>query len=233
MKWGNCVISKKEVKDGVVHLEGTIDPEDKDFKKTKKITWITNDPNSVFEFTMVELDHIITKKKVEDNESVKDIVNLNSRVAYPAIAEGSMRQLQHGQIIQLERRGYFRVDKLALGNEKMTLNFVPDGKQSNMSKIKSKLDQKEVAGGKVTLAQKDKAAADAAKKASEDTGDKKLSKKELNKLKKKEGKAAAKSGNPKPAGPPKAKSPAGSSANLDQFETILSKSKFINGDNLS
>lgn len=94
MKWGNCIISKKETAaDGKITLTGTINPEDTDFKKTKKITWISNDPNSVFEITLVEYDHIITKKKVEDEESVKDIVNRNSKIAYTAIAEGSMRNL--------------------------------------------------------------------------------------------------------------------------------------------
>jgi glutamyl-tRNA synthetase len=160
MKWGNCVISKKDVgADGHVTLHGEINLEDKDYKKTKKLTWITNDANTSFEVTLVELDHIITKKKVEDDESVKDIVNHNSRIAYTAVAEGAMRNIQHGSIIQLERRGYFFVDKLALGNQQLTLNYIPDGKSSNMSKIKSKLDQKEVAGGKVTEQQKAKAAA--------------------------------------------------------------------------
>jgi hypothetical protein len=32
------------------------------------------------------------------------------------------------------------VDKIEIGNQKMTLNFIPDGKQKNMSKIESKLD---------------------------------------------------------------------------------------------
>lgn len=96
MKWGNCVITKKD-KDasGKYVLEGELKLDDKDFKKTKKLTWITNSEN-VFEFTLVELDHIITKKKVEDDESVKDIVNYNSRIAYTAIAEGPMKQLQPG-----------------------------------------------------------------------------------------------------------------------------------------
>jgi glutamyl-tRNA synthetase len=87
MKWGNCVITNKETVDGKITLTGELKIDDKDFKKTKKLTWITNDPTTSFEVTLVELDHIITKKKVEDNESVKDIVNLNSRIAYTAIAE--------------------------------------------------------------------------------------------------------------------------------------------------
>jgi len=151
MKWGNCTISKKDVDaTGKITLTGTIDIEDKDYKKTKKITWIANDPASVFDITLVELDHIITKKKVEDDESVKDIVNMNSRISYTAIAEGNLKQAKRGSIIQLERRGYFFVDKIAEGANLMTLNFIPDGKTTNMSKIKSKLDQKEVSGGKVT-----------------------------------------------------------------------------------
>ena len=34
----------------------------------------------------------------------------------------------------------------------MTLNFIPDGKAKNMSVIESKLDQKQVAGGKMDAA---------------------------------------------------------------------------------
>ena len=63
-----------------------------------------------------------------------------------------------------------------------------------MSKIKSKLDQKEVMGGKVTEEQKQKAQAakDASSKGPAEGEEVKLSKKELNKLKKKENKANAK-----------------------------------------
>jgi hypothetical protein len=89
----------------------------------------------------------------------------------------------------------------------MTLNFIPDGKSKNMSTIESKLDQKQVAGGKTDKAvdsSKDKKKQGGADGAPGE--EVKLSKKELNKLKKKEEKAAAtaaaKSGQPLP---PKAK----------------------------
>ena len=134
--WGNCVISKKDIDDnGYITLCGDINPEDKDFKKTKKLTWVAYDPNTNFEITLVEYDHLITKKKVEEDESVKDIVNVKSKIAYTAIAEGCLRSVQQGTMLQLERRGYFYVDKLELANHKMTLNFIPDGKQKTMSKI--------------------------------------------------------------------------------------------------
>jgi glutamyl-tRNA synthetase len=148
MKWGNCTITKKDVAaDGSITLTGEIDENDKDFKGTKKLTWIAVDESTNLEVTLVELDHLITKKKVEENEKVEDIVNRDSYIAYNAIAEGNMRNLKQGDVIQLERRGYFFVDKLELGAGKMTLNFIPDGKSKNMSAIESKLDQKVVSGG--------------------------------------------------------------------------------------
>jgi len=89
----------------------------------------------------------------------------------------------------LERRGYFFVDKIELGGKNMVLNFIPDGKTKNMSKIESKLDQKDVAGGKGSTAVKDKKPV---VQAAEADGEVKLSKKELNKLKRKEKAADAK-----------------------------------------
>lgn len=100
MKWGNVNISKKEIgPDGSISLWGKIDPADTDFKKTKKITWICSDAGSTVEVTLVEYDHLITKPKVEEGESVKDCVNLTSKITYTAIAEGSVRNLQKGDII--------------------------------------------------------------------------------------------------------------------------------------
>ena len=86
----------------------------------------------------------------------------------------------------------------------MTLNFIPDGKSKNMSTIESKLDQKQVAGGKTDKAVED--AKDKKKKggAAEGAPAEGLSKKEANKLAKKQQAAAAKA--PKAAGeapPPK------------------------------
>lgn len=188
MKWGNANITKKEVSEsGEITLTASLNLEDQVFKGTKKITWIAVDPSSNFEVTLVELDHLITKKKVDENEKVQDIVNHNSRIAYQAIAEGNMKTLKHGDVIQLERRGYFYVDKAE--NNTLTLNFIPDGRSSNMSKIESKLDQKQVAGGKTDKKVDESKSKKKQGGAVDENGEVKLSKKELNKLKKKENKA--------------------------------------------
>ena len=93
MKWGNVTISKKEDNNGVITLTGKVDASDKDFKSTKKLTWLAIDPDTTVEITLVELDHLITKKKVEETDNVKDLVNHNSKIEYTAIGEGSMRNL--------------------------------------------------------------------------------------------------------------------------------------------
>ena len=263
MKWGNVIVTLKETKpDGSLELHADLAVEDKDFKKTKKVTWIAVDEKTNFEVTLVELDHLITKKKVEENEKVQDIVNKDSYISYTAIAEGNMRNVQKGDMIQLERRGYFFVDKLELQNQKMTLHFIPDGKSKNMSSIESKLDQKQVAGGKADKAvdsSKDKKKAGGKEDAAPGE-EAKLSKKELNKLKKKEQKAtataAAKSGEPLPpkakGGPPagagaKTKSaapkeagplvygtmPSDLTSTLNRYESTLQKSNFLNGKQLT
>jgi glutamyl-tRNA synthetase len=149
MKWGNAVIKSKNEKKGALTLTAELTPEDKDFKKTKKLTWIAQS-NTNFEVTVQELDHIIMKEKVEDNDQdaakddkIEDILNKNSSIEYSVIAEGNLRTLKKGAKIQLERRGYFVVDNVEIpgdNGKKMKLIFIPDGKQKNMSNISSAID---------------------------------------------------------------------------------------------
>mmetsp|Transcript_44040 Transcript_44040/g.42624 ORF Transcript_44040/g.42624 Transcript_44040/m.42624 type:complete len:94 (+) Transcript_44040:1374-1655(+) len=93
MKWGNVTITRKEAVDDRLTLFGKVDPNDKDFKKTKKLTWVSADEGTSVEVKLVEFDHLITKKKLEDNDEVKDFVNSKSKVEYSAIGEGSLRTL--------------------------------------------------------------------------------------------------------------------------------------------
>ena len=95
MKWGNVVVTEKgKTEAGLTLLTAELKLDDKDYKKTKKLHWITNDPNTVFEFTMVELDHLITKDKIEEEDDISTIVNRNSYIPYSAYGEGNMRSLK-------------------------------------------------------------------------------------------------------------------------------------------
>ena len=96
---------------------------------------------------LIELDHLITKKKIEEvcslsadshvflgtsrhvtlpfflqGEDIKDFINSNSRKTSLAIGEPALRNVQHGTIIQLERKGFFRVDKAFVRAGQVALN---------------------------------------------------------------------------------------------------------------
>ena len=114
MKWGNVTITKKEANGSNFNLWGSVDEADKDFKKTKKVTWIAADPANTVEIKLVEYDHLIMKAKIEEADDIEQLINKNSKIEYNAIAEGCVRSLQKSGIFQFERRGFYIVDKIGL-----------------------------------------------------------------------------------------------------------------------
>ena len=124
MNWSNANVSKKVVDGDTITIWASVDEEDKDFKKTRKVTWISADPENTVELNCVELGHLITKPKLADADpakgkeadKVEDFVNSRSKVEYKAIAESCVKNLQKGAIFQFMRRGMFIVDKIPLAN---------------------------------------------------------------------------------------------------------------------
>ena len=148
MKWGNCTITKKVEEDGQIHLFGTINEEDKDFKGTAKLTWICNDPSTTIKIKIVEFDHLITQPKIDEDTPIENIVNTNSKIEYTAVTEGCIRSLQKGDSLQFERRGFYFIDQLEMVGKQMTVHFVPDGKTKSMSGISHAIDAATTAKGK-------------------------------------------------------------------------------------
>lgn len=134
MDWGNVFV-RKIVKDAQgevtsidleLHLAG-------DFKKTKKkLTWLTKDDDAT-DILLLDYDYLITKKKVEDGDEVKDLVTPVSEFKFPAIADGNTKNLRKGDIIQFERKGYFILDAPATDSQPAHFIRIPDGKAANMA----------------------------------------------------------------------------------------------------
>ncbi|KAG6408636.1 hypothetical protein SASPL_131654 [Salvia splendens] len=134
--WGNAIV--KEIKKdengvvtqlvGVLHLEGNV-------KKTKlKLTWLS-DGNELVRLTLVDFDYLITKKKLEEDEDFTDVVNPCTRTETSALGESDMRNLKRGDVIQLERKGYYRCDvPLIRPSKPIVLFAIPDGKQQTVAK---------------------------------------------------------------------------------------------------
>jgi glutamyl-tRNA synthetase len=80
------------------------------------------------------------------DETIESVANKESKFETPAIAEAAINDVKQGDIIQLERRGFFYVDQ-KLENGLIHLNYIPDGKTKTMSVISTKVDAKTLSKG--------------------------------------------------------------------------------------
>ena len=130
MSWGNCVIrcvlrgggGKVTRLDGELHLAGSV-------KATKKkLTWLAETPELV-DVELVDYDHLLSKDKVEEEDDINQVLTPTTKFVDAARGEAALRQLCRGQVIQVERRGYYVCDAPYLRPaEPIRLLFVPDGK---------------------------------------------------------------------------------------------------------
>eukprot|EP00879_Flechtneria_rotunda_P015508 GHRR01016219.1.p2 GENE.GHRR01016219.1~~GHRR01016219.1.p2 ORF type:complete len:134 (+),score=64.23 GHRR01016219.1:247-648(+) len=131
MDWGNAIIkSVSKGADGkvtgvlaVINLAG-------DVKKTKlKLTWLADVPELV-PLTLADFDYLITKKKVEEEDNFEELVNPNTKTETAAVGDINMAKLAKGEVLQLERKGYYIVDVPYSGSpDKPAVLFsIPDGR---------------------------------------------------------------------------------------------------------
>ncbi|KAL5716072.1 glutamate--tRNA ligase [Ranunculus cassubicifolius] len=135
MDWGNAIITGIDrdsdgnvVKmTGNLHLDGSV-------KSTKlKLTWLAQSDELV-NLTLVDYDYLITKKKLEEGEEFTDVLNKTTKQVTLAVGDSNLRNLKRGEILQLERKGYFRCDVPFIRPSKpMVLIAIPDGRQQTSS----------------------------------------------------------------------------------------------------
>lgn len=129
MELGNVRITSTE--DGGKRLTGTFLPEDTNFKKTTKLTWLADIPDLV-PLKAVTYSDLLTKDKLDEVDSFEDFVNRDSMSSVSLSGDINLRALQKGDIIQLERRGYFICDSVHLRDDNvahpLTLIEIPDGR---------------------------------------------------------------------------------------------------------
>ena len=134
MDWGNIIVNKvtkqgEQTKvEAKLHLEG-------DFKKTKKkLTWLTQSP-SLVTVKLHDYDYLITKKKLEEEDTLEGCINPATEFVTEAMGDQNLKHIKKGDIIQLERRGYFICDQPydeATG-KCVKLILIPDGRAATTS----------------------------------------------------------------------------------------------------
>lgn len=133
MDWGNVIIESVQKDNGVafqvtakMHLEG-------DFKKTKKkLTWLSPDPSSLISVAIHDYDYLITKRKMEEEDSLDGVVTPVTEFITMAIGDANLASLKKGQVVQLERKGFFICDAPLTADQPLKLITIPDGKSKSI-----------------------------------------------------------------------------------------------------
>jgi glutamyl-tRNA synthetase len=133
MNWGNAFVRKinhsvnplsAKIVTSVeleLHLQG-------DFKKTKKkITWLSTDQKLV-PVELHDFDYLITKDKLEEEDNYEDFLTPQTEFIMNAIADENVAELKVDDIIQIDRKGYFRVDRAFQHGQAAVLFNIPTGK---------------------------------------------------------------------------------------------------------
>lgn len=134
LRWGVVKITKC---DG--QLEGEYIPGG-DFKKAKrKLSWVASVSDNT-PVVLTEFDNLVSKEKLDEGDKFEDFLNQNTIASTKAIGDAGLKTLQEHEVIQLERRGFYRVDRPFMSKDMpIVLYMIPDGKAKAMSGQAGKL----------------------------------------------------------------------------------------------
>ncbi|KAH8702161.1 glutamyl-tRNA synthetase [Talaromyces proteolyticus] len=130
MAWGNAYVRKIEKSgDVVTHLELELHLEG-DVKKTdKKVTWLSTEAQQLVPVELVGFDHLLTKDSLQEEDNFEDFLNPKTEWREDALADGNVASLKQGEIIQFERKTYYRCDRPFADDGKPAVFFeIPTGK---------------------------------------------------------------------------------------------------------
>uniref|UniRef100_A0A096LS01 Bifunctional glutamate/proline--tRNA ligase n=1 Tax=Poecilia formosa TaxID=48698 RepID=A0A096LS01_POEFO len=152
INWGNLIITKinKAPDSKVASIEARLDLDNKDYKKTTKITWLAETSSApLLPVICVNYQHLITKAVITKDDDFKEYINKNSKLEEKMLGDPCLKSLKKGDIIQLQRRGFYICDQPyepispnSCKESPCVLFYIPDGHTKEMptagSKDKSK-----------------------------------------------------------------------------------------------
>ncbi|XP_075060367.1 bifunctional glutamate/proline--tRNA ligase isoform X2 [Mixophyes fleayi] len=148
INWGNLNITKihRDPSGKIQSLDAKLNLDNKDYKKTTKITWLAETSKAPFTPTIcVNYDHLITKPVLGKEEDFKQYVNRNSKQEEVMIGDPCLKSLKKGDLIQLQRRGFYICDEVyepisphSCKEAPCVLFYIPDGHTKEMPTSGSK-----------------------------------------------------------------------------------------------
>ncbi|XP_008296039.1 bifunctional glutamate/proline--tRNA ligase isoform X2 [Stegastes partitus] len=152
INWGNLIITKinKGADGKVVSMEARLNLDNKDYKKTTKITWLTETNSAPLLPTIcINYQPLISKAVITKDDDFKEYINKNSKLEEKMLGDPCLKNLKKGDVIQLQRRGFYICDQPyepvspnSCKESPCVLLYIPDGHTKEMptagSKDKSK-----------------------------------------------------------------------------------------------
>ncbi|XP_067942560.1 bifunctional glutamate/proline--tRNA ligase-like [Watersipora subatra] len=149
INWGNITITGIELHPSsqkIKNLQAKLNLDNKDFKQTMKITWLADHSQAAHvDVQCIHYGDLITKPVLAPEDDFKDFVNPNSKTVYNMLGDPGLAELKKGDIIQLQRRGYYICDKPAGAlsvhtgtHSPCVLINIPDGHQKEQPTSGSK-----------------------------------------------------------------------------------------------
>lgn len=137
INWGNLKVVKinRDSSGKIVSVDVVTNLEDTNFKKTPKLTWLCETEKApLVPIYAVNYDHIISKPLLGKDEDFKKYVGHETRVETKMIGDFALSTLKENDIIELQRRGFYRVDRAYSGvtefdckEQPLILIAIPDG----------------------------------------------------------------------------------------------------------
>lgn len=140
MNWGNAIVRKKSYSMNPVNLIKSADQKtvtalelelhlQGDVKTTsKKITWLSTDQELV-PITLYDFDFLITKDKLSEDDQLEDVLTPVTEFKTEALADCNVAELKKGDIVQFDRKGYFRIDQPLLHGGNVQAFQIPTGRK--------------------------------------------------------------------------------------------------------
>ncbi|OAA39418.1 glutamyl-tRNA synthetase [Metarhizium rileyi] len=113
MSWGNAFVRRITKSDqGIVadlsielHLEGSVT------KANKKVHWLAAHGSNLVQAELWDFDHLLNKDVLEKGDDLERFLNPVTATTTDVMLDSNSAALSEGEVIQLERKGYYRVDK--------------------------------------------------------------------------------------------------------------------------
>nr|CDS31147.1 glutamyl tRNA synthetase cytoplasmic [Hymenolepis microstoma] len=144
VNWGNlriCKVLKKG--DRIESVDAELNLEDTDYKKTHKVTWLADpttvkhaekDLSQLTPLSCLTYGPLISKPIIGKEEKFEEFVNRESVSMENYLGDPQLRNLKKGDIIQLQRKGFFICDQPFTTTHPSTgkeapcvLIYIPDG----------------------------------------------------------------------------------------------------------